>query len=84
MKKKIMKNRVFTSSGKDLSMIVTSLLIEGTLLTDLRGLKTLMVLKTLKEVPSTPEAIEIISTTLVMTITKSIIFQPSLRYEFLC
>ena len=51
MKKNIMKNRVFTSSGKDLSIIVTSLLIEGTLLTDLRGLKTLIVLKTLKEVP---------------------------------
>jgi hypothetical protein len=47
MKKNIMKTKVLPSSGKLLSMMVTSLRILGTLLTDLKGLSTLSALSML-------------------------------------
>ena len=49
MKKKSINTRVLPNSGRDLSMMVTSLRMLGTLLTDLKGLRTLKALRNLKE-----------------------------------
>ena len=85
MKKNIIKTRVFPSSGRDLSMMVTNLLMLGTRFTDLSGLSTLRALSPLNFILlSLFRKVTRNSKILERTTVKSTIFHPSRKYEFLC
>ena len=78
-KKKNRKADTFMNSGRDRIKVITSFFIRGMALIERRGRSTLIVLKDFRlKLPGMnsrmPEA----------TTTKSITFQPSLRYDVLC